>query len=248
MLLAQLDFIPPVIACRGACVRAPENTMPAFIAAREDGARWIETDVKLTEDGRPVLMHDDTLDRTTNGHGPVADMTWADMQNLDAGSWFAPEFAGTRVPALEELLVFAREANMRLTLEIKPCPGRAQVTTMVTLIKTAGLWPATLPPPLITSYDIDSLIIAAQLHPGWPRGLLLDAWRTDWRELAILTKATVLSLNVNVLTPERMEALHSAPVPVLAHLLTDTASAKNLFHAGFRAVFSDDPAGILGAI
>ena len=244
----QLTFIPPVVACRGACVRAPENTMPAFVAAREDGARWIETDVKLTEDGVPVLMHDDTLDRTTNGQGLVADKSWADMQNLDAGSWFASEFAGTRIPRLEELLVFARQANMRLNLEIKPCPGRAQATTMVTLMKTAGMWPATLPPPLISSYDIETLIIAAQFHPGWPRCLLLDEWRDDWQELAILTQATVLNLNVKMLTPERTKVLCASPVPVLAYMVEDSSFAKNLLQSGIRAVFSEDPARVLKSL
>lgn len=222
--------------------------MPAFIAAREDGAQWIETDVKLTEDGVPVLMHDDTLDRTTNGSGLVADMTWADMQQLDAGSWFAPEFAGTPVPALEELLVFARAAHMRLNLEIKPSPGRARATTMITLINTARVWPHALPPPLISSFDIESLLIAAQLHPGWPRSLLLDEWREDWQELAVLTQATVLSLNANMLTPARIAMLNASSFPLLAYTINDSTRARVLLQAGFRAVLSNDPANVLGSL
>ena len=241
----HLTFTPPVIARRGASIRAPENTMPAFIAARQDGAQWIETDVKLTEDGVPVLMHDDTLARTTNGRGLVADMNWADMQHLDAGSWFAPEFAETRIPTLEELLVFARDAQMRLNLEIKPSPGRARVTTMVTLIKAAGLWPKTLPPPLISSFDTESLLIAAQLHPDWPRCLLLDEWREDWRESAAATQAAALNLNASLLTPERLTTLRTAAIPLLAYQVNDTAQAHLLLKSGFHAVLSDDPARML---
>ncbi|MDE2030139.1 MAG: glycerophosphoryl diester phosphodiesterase, partial [Alphaproteobacteria bacterium] len=191
----MLNFRPPVIAHRGARARAPENTMAAFEAAREDGAAWIETDVKLTADGVPVLIHDDLLDRTTNGHGAVADMDWAEMRELDAGGWFAPVFAGARVPRLAELLAFARDSDMRINLELKPCPGRALATVMVSMIEAAKLWPADAPPPLISSFDAEALTIASRLHPGWPRGLLLDGWRDDWRELAGLTRASTLHVN-----------------------------------------------------
>jgi len=247
MALKHLNFSPPVIAHRGARIRAPENTMIAFKAAQEDGATWIETDVKLTSDGIPILMHDDILDRTTNGHGSVADMTWAEMQTLDAGAWFSTGFSGTRVPALMELLAFAREAGMRLNLEIKPSPGRTQATAMVTLIEAAKMWPDHLPPPLISSFDIEALIVAAQLHPDWPRGLLLDEWRDDWRELASLTQATTLNLNVDLLTPERIAVLHHAQMPILTYTVNDPRRAQELQKAGVAAVFSDDPALIIKA-
>jgi glycerophosphoryl diester phosphodiesterase len=248
MLHINLDFIPPVIAHRGARVRAPENTMAAFKAAREDGARWIETDVKLTSDGVPILMHDDTLDRTTDGHGSVADMSWAEIKNLDAGAWFSPAFKGTRVATLVELLIFARDTNMRLNLELKPCPGRTQATVMVALIEAAKLWPDTAPPPLISSFDIDALSIAAQLHPEWPRGLLLDEWREDWRELASLVQATTINLNADLLTPARIAALREANKPILAYTVNDAARAKALLQSGVQAVFSDNPAALIGAL
>src|SRR5882672_3455210 len=124
MSLSFLAFRPPVIAHRGARASAPENTMAAFRRAYEDGAKWIEVDIKLTHDGIPIIMHDDTLDRTTDGKGPVADMLWDDMQKLEAGNWFGPGFAGERVPRLSEVLHFVLEHNMRINMELKPCPGR----------------------------------------------------------------------------------------------------------------------------
>ena len=248
MTHAQLDFTPPVIAHRGARRRAPENTMAAFKAAREDGAVWIETDVKLTSDGVPILMHDDTLNRTTDGRGSVADMPWAEMQKLDAGAWFSPAFKGTRIPTLAELLLFAREAGMRLNLELKPCPGRTQATVMVALIEAAKLWPESAPAPLISSFDVEALTMAAQLHPDWPRGLLLDDWRDDWRELASLTQATTINLSARIATPERITLLRDAQKSVLVYTVNDASRARALLQDGVQAVFSDNPAEILEAL
>lgn len=91
-------------AHRGDKKNAPENTIPAIESAARKGAHQIEFDVKFTADRQLILMHDTTVDRTTNGHGPVANLSFAEMRALDAGAWFAPRFAGTRVPTLEEAL------------------------------------------------------------------------------------------------------------------------------------------------
>src|SRR4051812_26195793 len=97
-MAAGFTFIPPLIAHRGASSEAPENTLAALKLARGRGANWVEVDVKLTQDGVPILMHDDTLERTTDGTGKVADTSWATIQTLDAGSWFDKKFRGERVP------------------------------------------------------------------------------------------------------------------------------------------------------
>jgi glycerophosphoryl diester phosphodiesterase len=170
------------------------------------------------------------------------------MQNFDAGSWFAPKFTGTRIPSLADLLTFARATGMRLNLQLRPCPGRARATTMVAMIEAAKLWPETALPPLISSFDIETLTIAAQMHPGWPRGLLLDVWREDWRELMTLTRATTLNLNADLLTPERLPMLRETGVPILAYTVNDGARARALLDAGVRAVFCDDPAAMIKAL
>src|SRR4029077_3048407 len=82
-----------VVGHRGAAGIAPENTLPSFEAAWAAGVAWVETDARLTSDGVPVIMHDATLDRTTTGQGPLSAVTWDELQRLDAGARFAPEFA-----------------------------------------------------------------------------------------------------------------------------------------------------------
>src|SRR5271169_4705269 len=119
-----------VIAHRGASGVAPENTLAAFRRAAEIGAGFIETDLRFSRDARLVAVHDDTLDRTTNGKGPVAAKALEELRKLDAGAWFraqqpdgaAAKFAGERIPTVEEVLAFGRERDLGLYLEIK-APG-----------------------------------------------------------------------------------------------------------------------------
>jgi glycerophosphoryl diester phosphodiesterase len=108
-----------VSAHRGASGYAPENTFAAFRLANELGADMVELDVHLTADEQLVVLHDDTLERTTMGRGYVRDHTWAEIAALDAGAWYAPEFAGERVPLLDEALDWASDAQMPLSIELK---------------------------------------------------------------------------------------------------------------------------------
>ena len=241
-------FDPPVIAHRGVRAEAPENTLAAFRQTLQHGVHWIETDVKLTHDGVPILFHDDTPDRTTNGQGAVADTSWADMQNLDAGSWFNPSFANEHVPLLSEALRFVLDNKLRINLELKPCLGRTQVTVMVSMIEAAKIWTPEYDPPLISSFDIDALTIAARMHPDWPRGLLLDAWQDNWAELAQAVDASTVNINADALTADRVEKLAESKLPILAYTVNDPLQAKELLHWGVTAVFSDNPKDIIKSL
>ncbi|MDD3371815.1 MAG: glycerophosphodiester phosphodiesterase family protein [Alphaproteobacteria bacterium] len=226
---------------------APENTLESFIAARDAGVKWIETDVKLTSDGVPVLMHDELLDRTTSGHGPIADTTWTQMQSLDAGRWFSPSFSGTRVTPLSKVLTFCAESDIRLFLEIKPSPGRTQATVMVALIEAAKFWPESIAPPVISSFDRDALIIAAQLRPDWPRSLLMDEWNKDWIDAALLTQASVVAIKDSLLTDDRLKTLRKTPLPILAYTVNAPERASELLSGGVTAVFTDDAQALIEA-
>ena len=120
--------IPKIIGHRGAAGYAPENTLDSIKTAAEMGFDWVEFDVKLTKDSVPILFHDETLDRTTNGHGKVADTTFEEIRELEAGSWFSDGFAGVQVPSLEETIEVLIDLNMAVNMEIKPCPNRDKET------------------------------------------------------------------------------------------------------------------------
>jgi glycerophosphoryl diester phosphodiesterase len=104
VILEDLDAKPMVVAHRGFSGKAPENTIPAFRMALEAGVSMIELDVQITKDGAVAVIHDATVDRTTDGTGRVADLTLAELRHLDAGSWFSADFKGERIPSLEEAL------------------------------------------------------------------------------------------------------------------------------------------------
>jgi hypothetical protein len=116
--------LPRVIGHRGAAALAPENTLEGLRVAARLGVRWVEVDAKLSADGVVVLFHDETLDRTTDGNGPVAATRFAVLRRLDAGAWFGPAWRGPRVPTLEQALDLLSELGLRANVEIKPCPGR----------------------------------------------------------------------------------------------------------------------------
>src|SRR5208283_1143731 len=111
--------VPWVIAHRGASGHAPENTFAAFQRAVELGATFIETDLHVTRDGRFVAIHDDTVERTTNGSGDVRNFTLDELREVDAGMWFDRTFMGERIPTLEEVLEFSREHDVVFYLELK---------------------------------------------------------------------------------------------------------------------------------
>lgn len=247
-MIPFFDFHPPIIAHRGAGSDAPENTLAAIKSAQAQGAKWIELDIKITYDGVPILMHDDTLDRTTNGTGLVAEKTWEDLRKLDAGVKFGPRFAGETVPSLESVIKLILELDMSLVAELKPCPGRAKATTMVAMIELAKSWPERDLLPMISSFDMDSLEMAAQLEPHWPRCLLFRGWDPDWRQKVSRAGACAMSVSAEHLTQERIEEIVRLRIPLLAYTVNDPDKAKELLAWGVSAVYADSPRAILNEL
>lgn len=247
-MIPQLAFKPPVIAHRGAEMSAPENTLAAVKEACAQGAKWIEVDVKITYDGIPVLMHDETLDRTTTGTGLVADITWEEMQQLDAGIKSGTAYKGEKIPTLSDVMQAAVDANMNLIVEMKPCPGRARATTMVTMIEMSKIWSEKDDLPVISSFDVESLQIAAQMEPHWPRCLLMHSWDEDWREKFDQVEGSAVIFPESDLTIERVEELNKLRIPVLAYTVNDPERAKELLAWGVMAVYAGCPKEIIEQI
>src|SRR4026207_2149549 len=131
---------PRIIAHRGGGVLAPENTLAGLELARNLGFEAVEFDVKLTEDGTPILMHDDTLDRTTDGHGLASEQAYLEIAELEAGAWFGNEFIGEPVPAFAAAAALCQQAGLWANVEIKPCPGRERETGEVVARMAKLLW------------------------------------------------------------------------------------------------------------
>ncbi|MGE4351948.1 MAG: glycerophosphodiester phosphodiesterase family protein [Bdellovibrionales bacterium] len=247
-MIPLLDFHPPIIAHRGAGSDAPENTLAAIRSAHEQGSTWIELDIKITYDGIPILMHDDTLERTTSGAGLVAQATWEDLKKLDAGAKFDSQFKGEGIPSLEEAVKLILDLDMSFVAELKPCPGRAKATTMVAMIELAKAWPERDLLPVIASFDMDSLEMAAQLEPHWPRCLLFREWDDQWRQKVSQAGACAISVSSDQLTRDRVDEVIRLRIPLLAYTVNDPERAKELLAWGASAVYVDSPRSILAEL
>lgn len=245
-MIPVLGFHPPIIAHRGAVSLAPENTLAAIRAAREQGVNWVEVDVKITYDGVPILIHDEVLDRTTNGTGLVAQTSWSDLSRLDVKAAAEHKYRGETIPHLSDAVNAALQHNLGLIVELKPCPGRAKATTMVAMIEIAKIWPEGDDVyPVISSFDLESLEISAQLEPHWPRCVLMEEWDEAWADKIAQAQACALSLGHTHVTPERVAAVQAKGIPLLAYTVNDPQRAKELLAWGVAAVYADNPRAIL---
>lgn len=242
------SFRPPVIGHRGAAALAPENTLAGLAAARAAGCRWVEFDVKLSRDGVPVLMHDDRLERTTDGRGPVRDLDAAPLAQLDAGSRFAPRFAGEPVPTLAQAIERLAELDLEANIEIKPCPGRERETGEIVAREVLRLWPADRPAPLFSSFSEIALEAAAAVAPMIPRGLLRRRPGSDWADRMQALGCVTLHLRHDGATPSELSRMRELGVAVMLYTVNEPARARFLLEAGAAAVFTDVPDLVLEAL
>jgi len=233
--------LPKIIGHRGAAAYAPENTIAGIHTAADMGCSWVELDVKLTKDSVPVIFHDDTLERTTNGSGKMADITYAELQDLDAGSWFGESFAGEPVPTLEEALEAIIERDLGFNLELKPCPSREVETTEAALDMLATYWDEHNRL-LLSSFQIQCLEICLDAAPDWARGYLVDdPVPESWMDIARHLNPSTINLNGNAVTADDIEVFKSYGKPLLAYTINDEDRADWLFDHGVKAIFSDQP-------
>lgn len=226
--------LPPVIGHRGACGYEPENTLASFAKAADLGCRMVEFDVRLTADGVPIAFHDDTLDRRTDGRGPVGARTLAELRRLDAGK-------GERIPTLEDVLRLCLGRSLGVNIELKPDAGAERRTAVAAVELAARLWPSDRAPPLLSSFREAALEAAAGVCPAWPRGLLVERVPRDWRGRAERLGCAALHANHRTLTPARVAALKAGGLVVLAYTVNDRRRAGDLWRWGVDAVFSDVP-------
>ncbi len=160
---------PRWIAHRGAGKLAPENTLAAFRLGAQHGYRMFECDAKLSSDGVAFLLHDATLERTTNGHGTAGDQPWGTLAQLDAGAWHSRTYAGEPLPTLEHLARWCIANGHFLNIEIKPTPGTEAETGRAVAALAARLWHGQSVPPLLTSFKPQALAGARETARIAPR-------------------------------------------------------------------------------
>ncbi len=226
------------IAHRGASLECPENTMLAFRRAIEQGVDYIETDVQLTRDGEIVIMHDETLDRTTNSSGLVRDYTFAQLQGLDAGS-------GEHVPALRELLELARAGHIRLCIEVKGQDAEESVEicqAVVSLVQQQDF----IGRSVVTSFFPQTLRRAKMLEPHL--SLLLDPSPQDGSlspeeicEQTLAADANIISYDFHLVTPEIIREAELRGLALWPWAPNTPGEIQQLLSLGVSGIMTDCP-------
>ncbi len=238
--------LPPLIGHRGAAGHAPENTLAGLRAAARLGVRAVEFDVRLSRDGVPVLFHDGTLARTTDGHGAVDDHDLAALKTLDAGGWFAPAFRGERIPTLSEALAVLADLGLAANVEIKAEADRAAETgraVAASLARAGSGYPGRL---LLSSFSPVALRAAAETVPGLDRALLVQTIPRDWQSQCHRIGCAALHVAGDRLTPDLAVAVTAAGLTLRCYTVNDRAAAVALFALGVSGVFSDWPDRLAG--
>ena len=228
-----------IVAHRGAAALAPENTLSAFRIAIEQGADFVETDVQLTADGVPVLMHDPKLDRTTDGRGALASHTLEQIRRLDAGGWFSAEFAGEPVPTFEEFVELIDPAPTRAFVELKGEWPADRVGAAVDLLRARHLSHRVI----LASFERETLEAVRELAPEYATILLtreLDRGVVDYavglRVSAVCARDELLASQ-----PARLRELGQAGIGTIAYTLNTERQWRRAAELGVDFFVTDDP-------
>ncbi len=240
--------LPKFIAHRGANHFAPENTLPAFQMAKQHGATWVEFDVQLTQDNVPIIIHDDTVDRTTNGHGLVHDFSFATIRTLV----IKKHGIKTHIPTLAETLDYLVKTQMNANIEIKTedslnlARDRKNAELTCNLLRrylnTNSQW-------LVSSFSMKALHRARQVLPEIPIGMLLyiKNWKHEWplKKRAIIKhfkKLNAYSIHINhdVLNQETIAELQAICPRILTYTVNNRKRAQTLFSFDINSIFTDN--------
>lgn len=233
-------YYPRIIAHRGGGALAPENTLAGIRIAARMGCRGVEFDVALTADGVPILMHDTTLERTTNGAGFIASKTAAEIARLDVGGKYHRAFAVEPAPTFQAALQTCAELGLWVNVEIKPTPGTevwtGRVVATLVAAQVASSKPGTV---LLSSFSALALQQAVHIAPAIPRALLTETIPADWREQLQACGASALHTAAAGISAELIAPLCNSGVPLACYTVNDRATAAALFTAGVSAIFTD---------
>ena len=233
---------PTVMAHRGLSADAPENTLYAFSDAISVGADFIELDVQQTRDGVLVVMHDSNLKRTTGVNKDIWDVDYADIQNLDAGSWFDPAYANARIPTLEETLQFV-DKRARLNIEIKPTKHGSDtleqdVAELITQYQYTDAC-------YVTSFSYSSLKKVKEVNPEIRTGYLMSV---AYGQFYSLKYADAFSLNKVFVTSQVVNAAHQQGKQIFAWTVNSMSEVRSLCNLHVDSIITDDPVMVQNVI
>ncbi|MFT4232543.1 MAG: glycerophosphodiester phosphodiesterase family protein [Leucobacter sp.] len=231
-----------IISHRGAAAVAPENTLAAMSVAIDQDVEFVETDVRLTSDGVPILMHDPELDRTTSGSGPVSERTFAEIRSLDAGSWFSPDFVGEPVPTLEEFLDLLAPSTTRALIELKGEWTPEQMEVVIDLLRSRYMVNRVA----LESFELPTLEELQRIAPEFARVLLTREWDEGTVQEAVALQVSAVGARTRLYEarPELLERLRAAGIGALVYTLNTEKRWEEAQERGVDLVITDDPVSL----
>lgn len=229
---------PFIWAHRGASQHAPENTLAAFALAAAVGADGLELDVHLSYDGFPVVLHDERLDRTTDGSGEVSRWRLCDLQELDAGGWFGEDYQGETLPTLLEVLAMF-SGHLKLNLEVKQAGAGLAVLDLLKEFPAADV--------VVSSFDRKLLKLLRRVDHDLPLAVLLDSG--DWHRalrLAVEIDAVAFHPRADLISRPLLAACRRAGLPVHVWTVDRPDDVRRLIRAGVAGIFTNDPEAVAG--
>jgi len=240
--------LPRLIGHRGAAAHAPENTLAGFAKAKSLGVAWVEFDVMLTQDGVPVLLHDESLRRTAGVDRLLAATTLAELDGVDAGRLFGSHWTGEPIPTLEAAIARLGELGLGANVEIKPSSGQARQTAAAAVETLRRCWPGRLPAPILSSFELASLETAQAIAPELARGYLTGELKPGWEATARRLAAVSVHTSHRHLQPAQVMAVKAAGYQLAIYTVNDPARGRELFDWGVDALFTDDPQALAAAL
>jgi len=245
-------IVPKIIGHRGVKDLSPENTINSIEKAIEIGLNWVEVDVKITQDNIPILLHDDDLDRTTNGSGIVSSYKYSEIRKLDAGKFFYNHDTNIYVPTLYEVLNLCVKKNCGINIELKPNKDFEE-KNVIEVFKVTKKFENNIPI-YYSSFDIESCIIINKNFPNSLIGILIDDFKIfDLEEILQLTSKYnffCCGLNFKLIQKDIIAKIKekNLKISVFAEKNIEYNTALSLWELGVDIVFSDDPRNILKKI
>ncbi|MDN5842407.1 MAG: glycerophosphodiester phosphodiesterase [Alcaligenaceae bacterium] len=232
---------PNLIAHRGAGRHAPENTLAAIRLGALHGFTMMEFDVKLSRDEVPILLHDDTIDRTSNGSGAASQLSLKDLADRDFGAWHSAAYAGEPIATLYAVACYGLANGLHANIEIKPGAGQDAHTGRLVAGRASELWRHAGLPPLLSSFSEIALDAARAAAPDLPRALLIDgAVPNDWRARLDTLACQGIHIDQRHAHPDLIADILAAGRTLAVWTVNDPARAQELLQAGCHAVFTDE--------
>ena len=241
--------LPKLIGHRGVKDLCPENTLESIAMALELGLTFVEIDVKISKDKLPILLHDDTLDRTTNGNGLVIDYDYENIRKLDAGKFFYKKNTNIFVPKLEDTLNFCINNNVNLNIELKPNKNFEKENTLQIYELTKNIHQIDI---FFSSFDMNSILEISKLYPQSFRSFLLDDFKEynidDLINLSINNDLKICGLNIDLVSTDIIKKIKESnmSITVYSDKNINLSKANEIFSLGVDSIFIDNPRELLG--